>query len=519
MKYRTSRDFSLVILIAVVVLGFCAARRWIPLLQNLTWAPTKNSVGALKQNRIDHTDGHAHHLTGAHGDNNHNHGHHERDHSGDSHEHDHSDRRSHAGRPTDGSYGNHQSNALELSAKARKNLGLLSEQIQTVELNTFWRTISVPGKVVGRPGRTDVQVATPMTGLITHVHTTQGEAVRPGTLLFRIRLTHEDLLQLQTEFLQTVGELDVAEHEIERLEKVTRSQAIPGRVLLEREYERDKLTSLRNAQRESLRLHGLSDKQIQSIVTDRRLIRELELFAPTADSHLADSHQHQEAEEDHASTEANELLVLERLNVHKGQVIPAGTTLCVLKDYSELLIEGLALEQDIPTLRRALRQEYDVTAVFEQPGGVMKTVGKLRIEYLKNEVDPESRSIRFFVRLSNRMTGKNPRGDVSFVEWAWLIGQRVQLRIPFGRWKNQLVLPAQAVAEQGVENYVFRKHGEHFDRVAIRVKYRDPLFVVVERDGAISPGNQIAWKGAHQMQMAIRRQSDEPVNAYHGHTH
>ncbi len=62
-------------------------------------------------------------------------------------------------------------------------------------------------------------------------------------------------------------------------------------------------------------------------------------------------------------------------------------------------------------------------------------------------------------------------------------------------------------------------HGEHFDRVAIRIKHRDPLYVVVERDGAISPGNQLAWQGAHQMQMALRRQSSGPVDAHHGHTH
>lgn len=414
---------------------------------------------------------------------------------------------------------------LELSAKAQRNLGLVSEQIRTVELNAFWRPITVPGEVVARSGRTDVQVATPMTGMITHVHTTQGEAVPPGSLLFRIRLTHEDLLQLQTEFLQTIGELDVAEHEIERLREVTRSQAVPGRLLLEREYERDKLTSLQNAQRESLKLHGLSNKQIQSIVTSRRLIRELELFAPAADSSETDRQQHQpaslsqKAKEHHRSAEVSRLLILERLNVHKGQVVSAGTTLCVLKDYSELLIEGRALEQDIPTLRLALREQYSVTAVFEQPGGILETVEELHIEYLQNEVDPESRSIRFFAALSNHITGTHHRGDASFVEWAWLIGQRVQLRIPFSRWPNQLVLPAQAVAKQGAENYVFRKHGPHFDRVAVRVKYRDPLFVVIERNGAISPGNRIAWTGAHRMQMALHSQSGGPVDPHHGHTH
>ena len=100
-----------------------------------------------------------------------------------------------------------------------------------------------------------------------------------------------------------------------------------------------------------------------------------------------------------------------------------------------------------------------------------------------------------------------------------MVGQRAQLRIPTRRLKNQIVLPLEAVAEAGDENYVFRQHGEHFDRVAIRVKYRDSLFVVVERDGAISPGNHIAWQGADQMQVTLRSQSSGPVDAHHGHTH
>ena len=48
-----------------------------------------------------------------------------------------------------------------------------------------------------------------MTGVIRHVHAVSGEAVKPGVLLFEIRLTHEDLVSAQTDFLQTLGELDV----------------------------------------------------------------------------------------------------------------------------------------------------------------------------------------------------------------------------------------------------------------------------------------------------------------------
>ena len=53
------------------------------------------------------------------------------------------------------------------------------------------------------------EVTAPMTGVVTRIYPIQGEAVRPGQPLFEVRLTHEDLLQLQAEFLRTVEELDV----------------------------------------------------------------------------------------------------------------------------------------------------------------------------------------------------------------------------------------------------------------------------------------------------------------------
>ena len=523
---RPARSMGLPVLLAAIVLGAATGSRWLPLVKNRISAAsrefgrtTTSTESAGEPGPHPQAD-HEHHGADIHTGGAHSHAHSGHDHEGHDHGHDHA--QDHGGL----SHSDHESNALTLSAVALRNVGLIKEQIRRVELTTFWRSITVPAQVVGRTGRTQVQVATPMTGMITHVHAQRGQAVAPGTLLFRIQLTHEDLLKLQTEFLQTIGELDVEEREIERLSDVTLSQAVPRRLLLEREYERDKLTALRKAQRESLRLHGLTIEQITTIVRDRRLIRELDVFAPTVDRHPASEQSHVPAEylpddspESHHSVNSENPLVLEQLNVHKGQIVAAGTTLCVLKDYSELYIEGRALEQDVPVLRRALQEKSEVTAVFAESGAKSGVMRKLQIEHLANAVDSESRSVRFFVKLPNTVSNEHRHDNVRFVEWTWMIGQRVQLRVPFGHWKKQIVLPLEAVVEEGSGNYVFRRHDEHFDRVAIRVKHRDALFVVVERDGAISPGDQIAWQGAHQMQTALRTKSSGPVDAHHGHTH
>jgi cobalt-zinc-cadmium efflux system membrane fusion protein len=136
--------------------------------------------------------------------------------------------------------------------------------------------------MIEQPGCAHITVATPMTGIVTEVATTMGQAVEPGDPLFEMRLTHEDLVRTQVEFVRTLGELDVELKELERLRDISESGAIAGRSFLERQYARDKLQALIQAQRESLRLHGLSEAQVQQITEDRRLLQDLRIVVPTS---------------------------------------------------------------------------------------------------------------------------------------------------------------------------------------------------------------------------------------------
>lgn len=426
-----------------------------------------------------------------------------------------------------------EATSLELSKQGLRNVGLTPDQLQPVKLQVFRKSITVPAVVAERPGRTRVQVATPMTGVITHVRAVQGEAVEPGTLLFKIRLTHEDLVQAQTDFLKTLGELDVEDREIQRLTGITNSGAVAGKVLLERKYAKNKLSALLQAQRESLRLHGLSSQQVDQIAKGRRLLRELQIVAPSIDEATGES----EAElklsgvptrpvsysprpELAISSESNASpLILQQLNVHKGQSVMAGETLCVLADYGELFIEGLAFEADISLLRNASENGWTVDAIFERQGTASRVLEGLEIAYLSNQVDSESRTLRFYVYLPNEVT-KDRRADGNrFVEWKYLPGQRLQLRVPVDEWPDQIVLPIEAVAREGAEFFVFQQNGDHFDRMPVHVKFKDQHSVVIENDGSLFPGDVVAMRGAHQMQMALKNKSGGGVDPHAGHNH
>src|SRR5262245_61279897 len=78
--------------------------------------------------------------------------------------------------------------------QAQKNLGLTAKQL---EAGVFWKTISVPGMIVDRPGFTDREVAAPVAGSITRLFHVPGDLVHPGDELFTLRLASEVLQQTQ----------------------------------------------------------------------------------------------------------------------------------------------------------------------------------------------------------------------------------------------------------------------------------------------------------------------------------
>ena len=438
-------------------------------------------------------------------------------------------------------HGHDDGTSLELSTQAQGNIGLTAEFLKPLALESFQRSITVPGIIVGRPGRTRLEVSTPMAGVITHVHAVQGEAVAPGTLLFELRITAEELVSTQTNLLRTVGELDVENREIARLSKANEAGAISQKTLLERQYAKEKLEVLLSTQREALRLHGLSERQIDDITRNKKLLRDLQIVAPGRDHHGAEELKlsgslmtpvslsvlpmPQTADEDQQVSSRSEAdsdvpLILQEVLVHKGETVAAGTTLGALADHSELYVEGRAFEQDQELLSETVRRDWKITAVFEGAANSINRVENLDIVYSASEIDPNARSLSFFVRLPNEVAREvpSPNGQ-RFLDWKFRPGQRLHLLVPVEEWRNQIVLPVEAIVREGAESFVFQQNGGRFDRIAVRVAYRDSSHVVIANDGSVFPGDVIALRGAHQMQMALKNKSGGGVDPHAGHNH
>jgi membrane fusion protein, heavy metal efflux system len=425
--------------------------------------------------------------------------------------------------------GHDEGTSLELNAQALKNLGLTPEYLQPIALRDYKRTITVPAIVAAKPGRTQIRVSSPLSGVVTHVHAVTGEAVTAGKLLFEVRLTYEDLVDTQTQFLKTLSELDVEKREIARLEAITQSGAISAKTLIERRYSKEKIEAYLGSMREALKLHGLSDSQIATIESERKLLRDLTIETPDIDSRS----KNEELRLSHIPFRTTSFvstptekpvvsrrpLIIEDLKVQKGQGVTSGEMLCSLSDFSSLYIEGQAFEQDAPMVTHAAQNGWMIDAIVQTTGNP-EVIPGLKLAFVGNSVDPTTRTLSFYVDLPNQILRdeKNDQGQ-RFLTWKFRIGQRLQLQVPVDVWEDQLVLPVDAVVKDGADWYAFQQNGDHFDRIAVHVKHRDQAHVVVDNDGVLFPGDVVALRAAHQLQMALKNKSGGAVDPHAGHSH
>jgi multidrug efflux pump subunit AcrA (membrane-fusion protein) len=454
-------------LIAVAVVGILAAAAWAT---SGRWLPL-TSLGKSTSESQDEHAGYDH------------------EHGEAEHDHDHA--------------GHSEESSVELSENALKNIGYSPV---TVSLGAFERTVTMPAIVVEQPGRSTIHITSPLTGIVTEVYAVAGQAVEPNSPMFQVRLTHEEVVTAQRDYLLTAENLNVVDREIARLESIGEG-VVAGKRILEQKYEKQKLEAALLAGEQALLLHGLSEEQIAEIRKSRKLLQSLTIRAP-AHSHAGDG-----CKEDH-------LFHVQQLSVSQGQQVDAGQELAVLADHCELFVEGRAFEDDAKRLRDATREGWDITATHLADDNQSEKTEGLKLLYLADQIDPESRAFHFYLRLPNQVAldQTSPSGH-RFIEWHYKPGQRMELRVPVERWTDRIVLPVDALVEEGAEAYAYRQNGDHFDRVPVHVEYRDRDSVVIANDGSLFPGDVVAGRGAYQIHLALKNKAGGGVDPHAGHQH
>ncbi len=392
--------------------------------------------------------------------------------------------------------------SIRISANGLKNVGY---KPLVLEPRAYERFLTLPAIVVERPGRSQLHITAPLTGIVTEIHAVTGEAVDAGEPLFELRLTHEELVAAQRDFLQTIANLEIVEREIERLEGLDEG-VIAGRRVLEKQYERQKLEVSAMAEVQAMLLHGLSEEQVGEIRVTQQLFRNVTVRTPP---HVHD--------EEHC--EDTHLYTVQSLGVAKGEQVQVGQEMAVLADHCELLVEGLAFEDDAAAIRAAAEARRTITARLVRAEDRTELVEGLQLLYVADQIDPDSRALKVYLRLPNAVARESREGSKRFLEWRYKPGQRMQIGIPVETWEDQFVLPTTAVVAEPVEAFVFRQNGDRFEQIAVHVVHRDQQAVVIANDGTLFPGDVLAATGAYQMYQALKNQAGGGIDPHAGHNH
>ena len=209
---------------------------------------------------------------------------------------------------------------------------------------------------------------------------------------------------------------------------------------------------------------------------------------------------------------------VQELKVDLGQQVQAGQTLALISDHRFLSIEGRAFRDESPFLERTVKEGWSVEVDFAEdaPGDWPAHGQTFPVTYIANTIDPDSRTFRFLMPLENpsRIIERDGRPQIL---WRFRPGQRVRLQVRVEAVPNVFVLPADAVAHEGAEAYVFRQNGDIFDRKPVQVVYQDRRSAVIANDGSVPAGVYVAQTGATQLNRMIKTQSGTAPAGFHIH--
>ena len=419
---------------------------------------------------------------------------------------------------------------VALTEQAYANLEL---RMGTVPSGDYWKTLLVPARVVEIPGRSDLSVSAPVTGIVEQVDVLPGQSLVRDVPLFAIRLTDQALIDAQSKLLEAITRQEVARQEIARLSPLMKSGAVSGTKIRDLEYELKQLKAQQSTLLQELGSRGLPKSTIEKLVDSRQLASTLSIYPP---SFVEDGERSQ------ADTSGYSV---ENLMVHPGKSVSRGDLLCSVAYHSRLYLEGTAFQDDLAVLDQIAEQGWKV--LVEQHGQSHQHDGGILLELLRvdNHVDEETQSVKFYLELPNAVTRERQADGRRFEQWRFRPGQRLHLRLPVEHWQNQLTLPVEAVVVEGPNVFVFTEHhheedssgstagdsamdsGEQTDHdeddifielepVPVRLLHRDDKTVVIADDGQIRRDQPVALNNAYKLYLAMKMQAG---GGGHGHHH
>lgn len=401
-----------------------------------------------------------------------------------------------------------------LSDQAIANLGLTAKAAQP---GTFWKTIQVPGMVVDRPGHSDRGVVAPVTGVVNKINYFSGDTVRPGDVLFTIRLLSESLHLTQSDLFKATQDITLAQAQRKRL--TAAAGAIPEARVIEVDNQITRLEVAVKSYRRELLTRGLTPGQIDE-AAEGKFVSEIAINVPSrhADAKPLTTAPVVIQTAGGLADASQPTFEVQELKVELGQQVQAGQTLCLLANHQMLAVEGRAFRDETPLLERSVKEGWPVEVDFQEDAaaGWPPQNQTFRIRYMANTIDPVNRTFAFLMPLDNESRVVNEDGRTQML-WRFRPGQKVRVQVRVVKLDNVFVLPAEAVTRDGAEAYLFTQNVNTFERKSVRVLAQDRQHAVIANDGTLLPGTFVVQGAAAQLNRMAKSQSSGAPAGYHVH--
>ena len=342
---------------------------------------------------------------------------------------------------------------IELDEAAAAAIGL---KTAAVEIRAIARTVKLTGAVQVPPD-SRAFIGSRVEGKIANVYVNVGDRVRAGQALATVQSSEFEALQV--EFLRAAAELPVFEAAADRQKKLLTVEAVAQKdvqnAVAQSEAKRSELAGLR----ERLEILGLSQSQITNLQKTQSLVRALPVSALLTGT------------------------VVTRTAVAGSPVSTSGP-IFEIDNLATVWIEGDVFEGQLSEIRPGLPAAVTVPAY---PGRLFE--GK--VQSIIPSLDPEKRTARLRVVLSN------PEGLLK-------PGMFATLSITLGKAPSGVVVPVEALIEQGSSVFVFVKNGEQFVKQDVVVAARDDRYAqiswgLVPNDVVVTDGKmQVYTKSLYQ---------------------
>lgn len=402
-----------------------------------------------------------------------------------------------------------------LSDQAIGNLGLTARPVRPA---TFWKSIQVPGMVVDRPGRSDRVVISPVAGVVDRVNHFPGDTVRPGDVLFTIRLLSESLHQSQSDLFKTTQDIKLAEAQRERL--AAAGGAIPEARMIEVQSQITRLEVAVKAHRRELANRGLIADQIDA-AAEGDFVNQIDIPVPpqSADAMPLTPEPVVIQTSGEPSESTQPTFEVQELKVDLGLQVQAGQALGLLANHQLLNIEGRAFRDETPLLERTVKEGWPVEIDFQEDvrADWPPLEQTFQISNLANTIDPVNRTFAFSIPLQNQSRVIRTDGRTQML-WRFRPGQKLRVLVRVEKLENVFVVPAAAVARDNPDAFVFTQNVNTFERKPVRVLHQDRQHAVIANDGSLVPGSFVVQNAAAQLNRMVKGGTDDDLpKGYHIH--